>query len=196
MRRALPVLTKAGVPATVFVATDHVARQRGFWWDEVRRLSRHRQDQPLRLTVDGDTRSWARAGAAERHVVAWLQPKAPEVIEEGLAELRAWAGAEPAMPADERPLTVAELRDLSASSLIDVGAHTRTHANLRYVDPARLMDELSGSREDLRELAGHRVPARPRLPVRHPGRRRRRRHALRGQVGRVPLRRAQQPRAP
>ena len=43
MRRALPVLTKAGVPATVFVSTDHVARQRGFWWDEVRRLLRHGQ---------------------------------------------------------------------------------------------------------------------------------------------------------
>jgi peptidoglycan/xylan/chitin deacetylase (PgdA/CDA1 family) len=149
MRRALPVLTKAGVPATVFVSTGHVARQRGFWWDEVRRLLRHGQDQPLRLTVDGDARSWARAGAAERHVVAWLQPKAPEVIDDGLAELRAWAGAEPAVPADERPLTVDELRDLSASSLIDVGAHTRTHANLRYVDSARLMDELAGSREDL-----------------------------------------------
>ena len=149
MRRALPMLTKAGVPATVFVSTGHVAGQRGFWWDEVSRLLRHGQDQPLRLTVDGDVRSWARAGSAERHVVAWLQPKAPEVIDQGVAQLRAWAGAEPAVPADERPLTVAELRDLSTSSLIDVGAHTRTHANLRYLDPARVMDELSGSREDL-----------------------------------------------
>jgi peptidoglycan/xylan/chitin deacetylase (PgdA/CDA1 family) len=149
MRRALPVLTRAGVPATVFVSTDHVARQRGFWWDEVRRLLRHGEDRPLRLTVDGDARSWARAGAAERHLVAWLQPKAPEVIDEGLAELRAWAAGEPPVPEAERPLNVAELRALSASSLIDVGAHTRTHANLRYLDGERLMQELAGSREDL-----------------------------------------------
>ena len=149
MRHAMPVLTRAGVPATIFISTDHVASQRSFWWDEVRRLLDRARDRPVRLTVDGDTRAWARAGAAERHVVSWLQPKAPEVIDEGLAELRAWAQDEPPVPEDERPLTVDELRALSASSLIDVGAHTRTHANLRYVNPERLMEELSGSRADL-----------------------------------------------
>jgi peptidoglycan/xylan/chitin deacetylase (PgdA/CDA1 family) len=149
MRRALPVLTSAGVPATVFVSTGHVARQRGFWWDELRRLLRHGQDRPLRLTIEGDVRAWARAGSAERHLVSWLQTKSPEVIDQAMAELRAWAGADPKVPDDERPLSVAELRELSCSSLIDVGAHTRTHANLRYLDAARLMDELSGSREDL-----------------------------------------------
>lgn len=149
MRHAMPVLTRAGVPATIFISTDHVASQRSFWWDEVRRLLDRARDRPVRLTVDGDTRAWARAGAAERHVVSWLQPKAPELIDEGLAELRAWAQDEPPVPDDERPLTVDELRALSASSLIDVGAHTRTHANLRYVNPERLMDELSGSRADL-----------------------------------------------
>jgi peptidoglycan/xylan/chitin deacetylase (PgdA/CDA1 family) len=149
MRRALPVLTSAGVPATIFVSTDHVATQRSFWWDEVRRLLGRARDRPVRLTIDGDTRAWARAGAAEDHLVAWLQPKAPEVIDEGLAELRAWAADEPAVPEAERPLNLAELRALSASSIIDVGAHTRTHANLRYVDDERLMQELAGSREDL-----------------------------------------------
>jgi peptidoglycan/xylan/chitin deacetylase (PgdA/CDA1 family) len=149
MRRTLPVLTRAGIPATIFISTDHVVSQRSFWWDEVRRLLDRARDRPVRLTIDGETRAWARAGAAEKHVVSWLQPKAPELIDEGLAELRAWAQDAPPVPDDERPLTVDELRDLSASSLIDVGAHTRTHANLRYVDPERLMEELSGSREDL-----------------------------------------------
>ena len=151
MRRAMPVLTRAGVPATIFISTDHVASQRSFWWDEVRRLLDRARDRPVRLTIDGDTRAWARAGAAEKHVVSWLQPKAPELIDEGLAELRAWAHDDPTVPEDERPLTVDELRALSASSLIDVGAHTRTHANLRYVDPERLIDELSGSRADLEQ---------------------------------------------
>ena len=149
MRRTLPVLRSAGVPATIFVSTSHVASQRSFWWDEVRRLLDRARDRPVRLTVDGEARAWARAGAAEKHVVSWLQPKAPELIEEGLAELRAWAQDEPPVPDDERPMNVDELRALSASPLIDVGAHTRTHANLRYVDPERLMEELSGSRADL-----------------------------------------------
>jgi peptidoglycan/xylan/chitin deacetylase (PgdA/CDA1 family) len=158
MRRALPVLTSAGVPATIFVSTRHVASQRSFWWDEVRRLLNRARDRPVRMTVEGDTRAWARAGAAERHVVSWLQPKCPEAIDEGLAELRAWAPDDPPVPDEERPLSLDELRGLSQSPLIDVGAHTRTHANLRYLDSARLMDELSGSREDLEHWLGGACP--------------------------------------
>jgi peptidoglycan/xylan/chitin deacetylase (PgdA/CDA1 family) len=169
MRRALPVLTSAGVPATVFVSTGHVARQRGFWWDEVHRLLRLRPDRPLRLSIDGDVRSWARAGRAERHVVAWLQPKAPEVIERGMAQLRAWAGTVPAVPDNERPLTVAELRELSSSPLIDVGAHTRTHPNLRFVGPERLTEELSGSRSDLERWLGDESPQGLAYPFGIPG---------------------------
>ena len=105
----------------------------------------------------------------ERHLVSWLQPKSPEVIEEALVELRAWAGGEPELPDAERPLTVAELRALSASPLIDVGAHTRTHANLRYVNPARLMDELSGSREDLAQWLGIESPSGLAYPFGIPG---------------------------
>lgn len=149
MRLALPMLQDAGVPATVFVATEHVTTQRGFWWDEVRDLVRHAGDQPLRLTIDGETRAWAKAHAAERHLVAWLQPKDPEVVEQALTRLRALVEHEPAASAAARPLSLDELGAVSRSPLIEIGAHTRTHANLRYVDRTRLASELSGSRDDL-----------------------------------------------
>jgi peptidoglycan/xylan/chitin deacetylase (PgdA/CDA1 family) len=149
MRNVLPALEATDVPATLFVSTGHVSHQRGFWWDELLRLLRSVADQPLRLTIDGEKRAWARGGAAAPHVVAWLQPKAPEVIDQAMDELRGWAGQPPELTDAERPLTVDELRGLSASPLIDVGAHTRTHANLRCVDPARRFDELKGCREDL-----------------------------------------------
>jgi peptidoglycan/xylan/chitin deacetylase (PgdA/CDA1 family) len=151
MRNVLPALEAADVPATLFVSTGHVSAQRGFWWDEVRRLLRCAADRPLRLTIDGETRAWARAGAAASHLAAWLQPKAPETIDQAMAELRAWAGQPPTLPDAERPLTLDELRALSASPLIDIGAHTRTHPNLRHVDPSRRLDELAACREDLAE---------------------------------------------
>jgi peptidoglycan/xylan/chitin deacetylase (PgdA/CDA1 family) len=149
MRNVLPALEATDVPATLFVSTGHVSQQRGFWWDELLRLLRSAADRPLRLTIDGEKRAWARGGAAASHLVAWLQPKAPEVIDQAMSELRVWAGRPPELLEAERPLTVDELRALSASPLIDVGAHTRTHANLRCVDPARRLDELAGCREDL-----------------------------------------------
>jgi peptidoglycan/xylan/chitin deacetylase (PgdA/CDA1 family) len=149
MRNALPTLAAANVPATLFVATGHVGDQRGFWWDEVARLLRATPGRPLRLTIEGQTRAWADASSAERHLVGWLQPKAPEVVAQAVAELRAWAGDAPELPADERPLSVDELRELSASGLIEVGAHTRTHPNLRWTAPTRRIEELAGSRDDL-----------------------------------------------
>jgi peptidoglycan/xylan/chitin deacetylase (PgdA/CDA1 family) len=169
MRRALPVLTSAGVPATLFVSTGHVDKQRPFWWDEVRHLLGRGNNRALRLSIDGETRAWAKADGAERHLVSWLQPKSPEAIEEALVDLRAWAGGEPELPAAERPVTVDELRTLSASPLIDVGAHTRTHVNLRYVNPARLADELSGSRDDLARWLGIASPSGLAYPFGVPG---------------------------
>jgi peptidoglycan/xylan/chitin deacetylase (PgdA/CDA1 family) len=157
------------VPATLFVSTAHVAKQRAFWWDEVRGLLGRGRDRALRLAIDGETRAWAKAGGAERHLVSWLQPKSPEAIEEALVDLRGWAGGKPELPATERPVTVDELRTLSASPLIDIGAHTRTHANLRYVNAARLVDELSGSREDLARWLGIASPSGLAYPFGIPG---------------------------
>jgi peptidoglycan/xylan/chitin deacetylase (PgdA/CDA1 family) len=151
MRLALPVLEDAGVPATVFVATGHVTTQRGFWWDEICHLLRQAGDRQLRLTVDGETRAWARASSAEHHLVSWLQPKAPEIVDEALGRLRALVGPAAPAPVAGRPLSLRELGEVSSSPLIDIGAHTRTHANLRYVDPTRLADEVAGSRDDLEQ---------------------------------------------
>jgi hypothetical protein len=126
-----------------------VASQRAFWWDRVSALLRQARSASLRLTVDGETRAWADARHAAHHIVSWLQPKAPEIIDQALAELGAWAGGQVALPEHERPLTVDELRGLAESPLIGVQSHTRTHANLRHIDEVRRMEELAGSREDL-----------------------------------------------
>jgi peptidoglycan/xylan/chitin deacetylase (PgdA/CDA1 family) len=169
MHQALPVLTSAGVPATIFISTVHVAEQHGFWWDEVGHLLAQSPARPLRLTIEGETRAWARAAGAERHLLSWLQPKSPEAIEAALVGLRGWASGEAELPEAERPLSVAELRTLSRSPLIDIGAHTRTHANLRYVNPARLIDELSGSRADLAQWLGIASPSGLAYPFGVPG---------------------------
>jgi peptidoglycan/xylan/chitin deacetylase (PgdA/CDA1 family) len=56
-----------------------------------------------------------------------------------------------------RPNSIAELRSL-ADSGVEIGAHTRTHADLgRVMDRARLEAEIAGSRDDLEQMAGHPV---------------------------------------
>jgi peptidoglycan/xylan/chitin deacetylase (PgdA/CDA1 family) len=57
------------------------------------------------------------------------------------------------------PNTVAQLRDLAAAG-IEIGAHTRTHADLgRVTDADRLFDELAVSRDELQNAVG--------LPIRY-----------------------------
>ncbi|MGH7134959.1 MAG: polysaccharide deacetylase family protein [Pirellulales bacterium] len=57
------------------------------------------------------------------------------------------------------PNTVAELRELAAAG-IEIGAHSRTHADLgRVADADRLFDELAASRDELQNAVG--------LPVRY-----------------------------
>ena len=85
--------------------------------------------------------------------------KSPYVvgIDEALAELRAWAQDEPPVPDDERPLSVDELRTLSASSLIDVGAHTRTHVDLGSVTDDEALREILGARWELEDQLSAKV---------------------------------------
>src|ERR1700761_1581266 len=41
--KALPVLERHGIPAALFVSTDHVLQGKAFWWDVVERESTKRQ---------------------------------------------------------------------------------------------------------------------------------------------------------
>ena len=159
LHTALPVLLDHGIPATLFASTGHIARQAGFWWDEVGRLLHEAPPDagPLRLGHGSAARVWPSCDPATRTVAAaqihqWLQAKPPEEIEAQLRTLRVWAGrpAHPAPPPDaDRPMTVDELRAFAAADGMQVGAHGRTHPSLPAVTAARQDDEIAGSRGDL-----------------------------------------------
>jgi peptidoglycan/xylan/chitin deacetylase (PgdA/CDA1 family) len=51
-------------------------------------------------------------------------------------------------------MTWRELRELAASPLITIGAHTRTHPDLKALPARRIWDEMSGSKFDLERRLG------------------------------------------
>jgi len=196
LRHALPALERAGVPATLFVATGHVASGAGFWWDAVDRLLRAApadgapehapaapggrrpaltgRRPPLTVTLDGDARAWPAHTPAEREharrgLHGWLQARAPGQIAEALAQLGAWAQADPAATPDrDRPLTVPELQELAAAGPVALGAHTRSHRSLAPTPPRLRREELARSGDDLALWTG-RHPAAVSYPFGVPG---------------------------
>ena len=156
---ARPRLAAAGVPATVFVSTGHIADQRPFFWDTLYRLlgDGERRPQQLTLSFSDGSRAWRtdtpeRRDRARRQIHHLIQPAAPEVIERVLAELAAWAdGAAHGVP---RAMTIDELRELAADPLIAIGAHTVRHVNLGFQGELMQREEIERSRDDVSAWLG------------------------------------------
>jgi peptidoglycan/xylan/chitin deacetylase (PgdA/CDA1 family) len=135
--RALPVLEAAGVPATLFISSDHVKLGKAFWWDVAYREGkrRSRSEKEIRKTILGLKRL-----------------KSAEI--EKL--IRAQFGAAALQPAGEldRPFTPAELRDFAAHPLISLGNHTRDHAILTNCSVPEAREQIAGAQADIREMTG------------------------------------------
>ncbi len=127
---ALPALTAAELPATLFAATSFIRDGRPYWWDELEAVGRFDLQDTLRRSDPG-------------------------TLMAELAKVRAEAGvAGPVDTGATRPLTADELRRFAASPLIDVGAHTRAHVGLAAQSPDTLREEVEGSRADLADWLG------------------------------------------
>jgi peptidoglycan/xylan/chitin deacetylase (PgdA/CDA1 family) len=159
LRYAAPALADAGVPATLFVSTGHMAHGKGFWWDELERLLRTAPtdvEPSLTLELAGQRREF-RVGTeherrvARRHLHAWLQPMSPEEIGSALSALRGWArmSDEGGTPELERAMSPKELRAFASIPGLTAGAHTRSHLSLRHADRATQDAEIGGSRADV-----------------------------------------------
>ena len=165
LRAAKPLLERTGVPATVFIATGATGSSSPFWWEELEELllpeGGAARDAPLELRVDGARASWTIGTPdAAFEVWAWLRTRSPRAIDAGMDQVRAWAGAAPAGPTQERRvMTREELRELVAGGLVACGAHTRTHPVLAAHPAAVQRAEIAGSREDLEAWLGTPVAA-------------------------------------
>lgn len=114
--RALPILQRYGVPATVFVAAGNIRSGEAFWWDVL-----HRERAASR-TPRGRV-------IAERQGMKAFDNA---TIKEKLREL---FGADAMRPVGEtdRPMTVAELKSFAADPLVTIGNHTVDHELLTQI---------------------------------------------------------------
>lgn len=162
LHAAAPVLTRLGIPATVFVSTGFVGAAGEYWWDELPRLIlaglRRGHDASA---LPGAARAPDGAAPALRAELAWaeLVRLDPEAIGDRMEGVRRWAGDTTRAPAREthRPLDRGELTALAAQPGIEIGSHTRRHPLLAAQPEVVQREELAGSRADLEAWLGQEV---------------------------------------
>jgi peptidoglycan/xylan/chitin deacetylase (PgdA/CDA1 family) len=185
LRHAKPLLERYDVPATVFLATGYVGRQREFWWDELDRVLLQPGVLPeaLNLSCNGRSYGWELGEAAHfseaayrlhRSWKAWEDPPTARhalycslwemllPLPEGerrqtLDDLRAWAGAQPGCRPTHEILSVEEALALAQGELIEVGAHTVTHSALSGLPADAQREEIEGSRDWLENVLDRRA---------------------------------------
>jgi peptidoglycan/xylan/chitin deacetylase (PgdA/CDA1 family) len=176
---AAPLLQRHDVPATCFVTTGSMGRDREFWWDELQRILLGGEGLPGHLGIDvgatrvdidlrdanarnGDAAPPAATGRMSRHEAllalhGHMQPLPETSRNEVLDRLHEWAGLTRAVRQSHRAMHPDELMTLERAAPIEIGAHTVSHPLL----PAHAADvqreEIATSRTTLQEWLGHAV---------------------------------------
>jgi peptidoglycan/xylan/chitin deacetylase (PgdA/CDA1 family) len=182
LHNAKPMLERCGIPATIFLVTGNIGREREFWWDKLDRLLLQPGTLPaaLSLRLNGRTYRWelgetnhyseeasqryqgwrAWEGApSSRHALyisLWelLHSLTESEQQQLLGQLVAWAGAESAGRPTHRCLSFEEVAALTQGELVEVGAHTVTHPALSALPAASQRDEILKSKARLEEFLG------------------------------------------
>ena len=186
LHEAQPILERFGVPATIFLVSGSLGCAREFWWDELDRmlLQPGRLPQTLHLAFKAERCRWSLGEAAHyaleeaqhhrswrvedgapptpRHALyldLWTRLHPLPVAERGeiLSEIRTWAALPLAGRPGNFPLSSEETLRLAESDLIELGAHTVTHAPLSMHSAEEQRREIEESKQALEERLGRPV---------------------------------------
>lgn len=159
---AFPVLRELGIPATFFISTDYIGRQRPFWFDFVAHVLYQApagimKFGDLELVLELHDTASRRQGMqtllrALKRVTETQRRKFMADLEVGYApivdESRFWMS---------RPLDWEQVREMHVAGM-EFGSHTVTHPILARMDDTSIRRELVDSRARLYQELGDSVP--------------------------------------
>jgi len=150
LTEALPVLEKHGAPLTIYVAPALIDGAVDLWWEVIEDVIASGGTIIMRRPSGDETLDCTAPGALYR----LFEHLAHEVAEEDqgkvVRELAVGAGVDPAGPG-KTLMNWDDIRCISTHPLVDIGAHTVHHYNLKRLSEAAARRELS---EAMTRLAG------------------------------------------
>ncbi len=186
LEAAKPVLSRFGIPATLFVISSAIGSEREFWWEQLERILLEPGLLPseLHMTIGSKRFDWNLSADRDYSIAAYegnrrrralsedaptsrhalfralyfvLQPLPDEEITAAIDALWAWAGGDGVSRPERLPMAEEDYVALAEAGLIELGAHTATHPLL----PAHSLDvqrgEIEESRDKVQDLAGNQV---------------------------------------
>jgi peptidoglycan/xylan/chitin deacetylase (PgdA/CDA1 family) len=174
LTHALPVLERCQAPATVFVIAGALGQE--LWWDRLARLvadvdleSLVGYFSPARFVFRRSEKSgmYAANGAGLQEgrqrlldqLYTHLSPVDRIQREEFLQDLESDLGIVRNQNQSDRMMTGDELRQLSASGLVEIGSHSLTHPQLTKLPEAELLREIDHSKSCLEGVLEKKVSA-------------------------------------
>lgn len=151
---ALPVLEALDVPATLFVAPEVLASGRNYWFQELRLLRQHVDDDAFRRHIAACL-GCNYAQLAPYSVFALLKSLPLAAIWEVIGALQQAYGLAPAPPAN---ISLEQVAALDRHPLVTIGAHSLTHPVLANESDGEAERQITGSLEQLAALLGRPVP--------------------------------------
>jgi peptidoglycan/xylan/chitin deacetylase (PgdA/CDA1 family) len=145
---AKPLLEKYDTPATVFAASAHAPGGREYWWDVVDQLLTTAAAKGLELRVGKQKVDTTPSGALHKRLAESTCQEVDAVIAALVAQVGVGTSTEP----EGLPMTASQLRELSASGLVDIGSHTMTHRRLARLSEREQREEIFGAKRSLEQV--------------------------------------------
>jgi len=157
---AFPICKAFGVPMTVYLISGVVRRTVPMWWlgldrivagnDRIEFFHGGTADYLPAATLNQKRRAYFR-------LANWFVSAPPDASRAACDQLSRRFDVDFMAETDRNALTVPMIREMQASGLVEFGAHTVSHANLRRLDAAEAAREIGDSVADVEAMTGAKV---------------------------------------
>ncbi len=155
--RVLPVLTKFGVPFTVFVCSAMIERKFDYWWGGLIDLFKSRDEIDLEpMGTRFRLRNSRDRELALQKATKWVEGNIASRSIELLPTFRRY-GISPADLLDQDAMTEREVRTLSQNDLVTIGGHGFTHRPLASLSESEALHDIVANREHLERVTGREI---------------------------------------
>lgn len=148
------------VPMVVYLISGVVRRTVPMWWLGLDQVVAGNEE--IEFWRDGAVESIPAATAAQKrrayfHLANWFVSASPDACRSASDRLEKRFSVDFMQLTDRHALTVEMIREMQASGLVEFGAHTVSHANLRRLCQKEAKREIADSVRDIEAITGTRV---------------------------------------